>query len=426
MIFPLIILGKIAIASHSRAVIDSTTNLSLLPITFTSDCNPKDFCLWQNNCNFGTATLTATAEGGCSTISFTWQIDLNNNGTYDDNGSGGTIIDTFPSGTHRILWKAKDNCGQATTCQYTFKSKDCSPPSGNILNGVTVPLQQPDCTASVTPQQFILNITDNCTPVNQIQYGIRRTGTGTGFPQTTSLTMTRCQAGTNLVEIWAKDNAGNETHFNGYAIAQDNQGVCPCPNDTIRFSGKIVTETNQPIRNILFNVQVGGGSTTYPITHTPLVYDTLTGNYYFDVIARPWATPYTVSIIPRKLHDPLNGVSTFDQVAIAKHVLNVVPFTSIYKMVASDFNYNNQVTTFDIVELRKLILGQYSGFDANTSWRFVRPVADVSDLTQLANLKDAYSVDILVTDSQSLPDVLNQDFIGIKIGDPNLSADPKL
>ncbi len=414
--------GAIPVVGPVAALGDSATTL---PITITSDCGAKEFCLWPNNCNFGTATFTCTADGGCSDASFSWQVDIGNNGSYDQNGSGATMTDTFPAGTHRILWKAKDNCGQSTTCQFTFKSKDCTPPNVLNLNGVTTPLQLPDCSATVMASQFVLNMTDNCTPTNQIQLGLRKLGTGSGFPASSSLSFTKCQPGTNIVEFWAKDNAGNEVHSNCYVIVQDNQGLCPCPSDTIRFGGKITTEDGKPVRNILMNIQVGGGATSFPITASPVSWDTLTGNYWFDVVARPSSLGYTVSIIPRKLTDPLNGVSTFDMVAMAKHVLNVAPFTSIYKMVAADINWNYQVSTFDVVELRKLILGQYSDFNGNTSWRFVRPVDDPTDFTQLDSLKELYSTDFSVTEGVSLPDVLNQNFIAVKIGDPNLSADPK-
>lgn len=78
-----------------------------------------------------------------------------------------------------------------------------------------------------------------------------------------------------------------------------------------------------------------------------------------------------IDVKPVKTDNPLNGISTFDLVAISKHVLNVQPFTQPWQFIAADINKNNQVTTFDIVELRKMILGIYSDFPANTSWRFV-------------------------------------------------------
>jgi hypothetical protein len=393
------------------------------PIVFTSDCNPKEFCLWPNNCNFGNANLSVTAEGGCSNLSFTWQIDLANNGTFDKSGSGPTILDTFPNGTHRILWKAKDNCGQQTTCQYTIKSKDCNPPNLISLSGLTLPLQLPDCVATVLPTQFLQTANDNCTPANQIEYAIRKLGSGTGFPTTTSVAFSRCESGTNLVEIWAKDLAGNSTSFVAYVLAQNNSGNCPCIPDTVRFSGKITTPNNEPLPKTQVLVQIGGGSVG---TTTPVVIDTVTGNYYFDLIAKPAPTPYTVSVIPSKLLDPVNGVNVFDIYSMTKHVLNIIPYTNMYKMISADININNQVTTSDLVEVRKLILGIYSDFPANTSWRFVQPLTDPTNLTQWADLKSFYSQDILIKEAISAPNVVNWNFIGIKIGDPTFTADPKL
>ena len=69
--------------------------------------------------------------------------------------------------------------------------------------------------------------------------------------------------------------------------------------------------------------------------------------------------------------DWIYGVSTFDLVAMSKHILNQQLLDG-YGQLASDINHNGQVTTFDIVELRKLILGIYKTFPAYTQpWRFV-------------------------------------------------------
>ena len=69
--------------------------------------------------------------------------------------------------------------------------------------------------------------------------------------------------------------------------------------------------------------------------------------------------------------NPLNGVSTYDLVLISKHILGLAPLNSPYKMIAADANKNNSITTTDIVEFRKLILGIYNELPNNTSWRFV-------------------------------------------------------
>ncbi len=110
---------------------------------------------------------------------------------------------------------------------------------------------------------------------------------------------------------------------------------------------------------------------------------------------------------------PLEGVSTFDLVAMSKHVLNVAPFSQAWQFVAADINRNKQVTTFDIVELRKLILGIYTDFPSNASWRFY-PKNFAFTLPNPAE--------------ESLPDSIRQllapsadttffEFTGVKIGD---------
>ena len=76
-------------------------------------------------------------------------------------------------------------------------------------------------------------------------------------------------------------------------------------------------------------------------------------------------------VTPAKNDDWLNGVSTFDLTLIDKHILGVEYLNSPYKIIAADVNKSNTVTTYDMVELRKLILGIYTEIPGNTSWRFV-------------------------------------------------------
>ncbi|MEZ4931408.1 MAG: hypothetical protein R2788_04655 [Saprospiraceae bacterium] len=44
---------------------------------------------------------------------------------------------------------------------------------------------------------------------------------------------------------------------------------------------------------------------------------------------------------------------------------------SPYKMIAADANKSNSITTFDLVQIRKLILFINTDLPNNTSWRFV-------------------------------------------------------
>jgi len=118
------------------------------------------------------------------------------------------------------------------------------------------------------------------------------------------------------------------------------------------------------------------------------------------------------SITPMKNDDIRNGVSTFDLALISKHVLNVAPLNSPYKIIAADANNSGSVTTLDLVAIRKLVLFVANDFPNNTSWRFVdkdyvftnaqNPFASV--FPEVKNFNNMSGANIA-------------DFVGIKIGD---------
>ncbi len=110
----------------------------------------------------------------------------------------------------------------------------------------------------------------------------------------------------------------------------------------------------------------------------------------------------------------LNGVSSVDLCKISQHILGVNPLPSPYAMVAADANKSGSITTFDIVELRKLILGIYTTLPNNTSWRFV------TDYCVLSNPNNPFSGNCASNISLSELAALNGDtakvFV-IKVGD---------
>jgi hypothetical protein len=124
------------------------------------------------------------------------------------------------------------------------------------------------------------------------------------------------------------------------------------------------------------------------------------------------------SLKASKKGDALCGVSTLDLVLMSKHILGTQPFTEWWQTVAADVNNsadpndpNNQpVTTADMVELRKMILGINGGFSNNTSWRFF------DEKTVPASLNETINITPL------LKDELTNNFIGVKIGDVNGSC----
>src|SRR5690625_5212309 len=112
---------------------------------------------------------------------------------------------------------------------------------------------------------------------------------------------------------------------------------------------------------------------------------------------------YTVR--PSKTDELMKGVSTFDLVLIQNHILNKEKLKDPYQLIAADVNNNGVIDPGDIIELQRGILRPDFYFSNNESYRFIEPVSGKGS----AEIKD-------ITQDQEV------DFIGIKIGDVNLSS----
>ena len=87
-------------------------------------------------------------------------------------------------------------------------------------------------------------------------------------------------------------------------------------------------------------------------------------------------------------------------------------------MIVADANRSGSITTFDIVEFRKLILGIYDELPNNTSWRFVDK--GYSFPNPANPFQTQFPENISVQNVQA--DQLAEDFVGIKVGDVNATV----
>lgn len=119
---------------------------------------------------------------------------------------------------------------------------------------------------------------------------------------------------------------------------------------------------DNPIDSVQLDVAIPGGFDTSFIA---------SGTYSLASVPELQNAAYAIT--PFKNSDPLQGLSTYDLVKIASHILGIQPFQFPWQMIAADMNCSGSVTTFDIVEGRKVILGINNGFSAcgGATWRFV-------------------------------------------------------
>ncbi len=185
----------------------------------------------------------------------------------------------------------------------------------------------------------------------------------------------------------------------------------PCPvNATV--AGALKTELQSGVEEVTINL-VGSHPTSSSISIFALTDGQ--GAYTF-----PNAIPQSsnLTVTPMKDDNPLNGVSTYDLALISKHILGLEPLNSPYKMIAADANKSGSITAFDIVELRKLILGIYEELPNNTSWRFV----DKS--FTFPTMANPFQADFPenITRANIVASKWNEDFVALKVGDVNQSA----
>lgn len=321
----------------------------------------------------------------------------------------------LPYGKHKIKWIVEDGCGNNQVCEYQINVKDCKPPTIYCRNGLSVNMM-PTGMVVLFASYFIEGALDNCTPKEQLIYAIRKSGTGTGFPvdaqgnPITQLTFDCTELGLQLVEVWVKDKAGNADFCRTYLLVQDNSDACG-PKASI--SGALKTEMGSGLQeaNIEIKGQLLNGLNPMSLFDITDVH----GKYMFSN-ALPIASNFNLT--PLRDDNPLNGVTTLDIALITKHILGLQPLGSPYKIIAADVNNSKSITTFDVVELRKLILGINENFGNNTSWRFV------DKAYTFPNPNNPFLS--AFPESKTLANIqgnqMEEDFVSIKIGDVNTSA----
>lgn len=284
------------------------------------------------------------------------------------------------------------------------------------INGISINIM-PTGAITLWASDFLQSVTDNETPVDQIKIGVRKCGTGTGFPidasgnPISSIQFDCIELGTQCIELWAEDADGNTNYCETNTVVLDNLGNCNGSGGSWLIETCAKTETTDGIEELEIEVTGTNPNVPFYANEVPDPFP-FSGCTYFDV---PLGSDVTVK--PVKDDNYLNGVTTYDKVLIARHIEGVEPFNSPYKLIAADVDRNGLIDSMDILEIENLILGIYTEFPNNTSWRFV----DKSYTFPNPNnpFLQAFPESITV---QNIQAAVSLDFVGIKIGDVNFTA----
>lgn len=174
-------------------------------------------------------------------------------------------------------------------------------------------------------------------------------------------------------------------------------------------AGVVTTETGAGIQGAVVQLKSSSGFSAELITDD---------NGKFSFSPMPFGTTFEVEV--SKPGNPLNGISVFDLVQIQRHILSIELLKSPYHWVAADVNKSRTISTADLIQIRKVLLGLEAEFKNISSWIFLP--ADFEFPGGQDPLIGEIPSRLVIPGFQA--DILDLDFIGIKAGDINASANP--
>lgn len=178
------------------------------------------------------------------------------------------------------------------------------------------------------------------------------------------------------------------------------------PPSNLNIEGLIVTSDNSPMNTVETNLTEGN--------NLSIIFSN--NNGYFQHTDLVNNLNYTLSV--EKDVNSANGVTISDIVQTKAHVLEIVNFQSPYQIIAADVNNSGSLSIGDVLLMKAIANNFISEFPSVPSWRFVPSDYNFPNPTNpfpFPETRIYYNLNENFT---------NQNFIGIKMGDVNGSANP--
>ncbi|MEO6191066.1 MAG: T9SS type A sorting domain-containing protein [Saprospiraceae bacterium] len=372
---------------------------------FINPCKDITVDVFGPNCG-GNIEIIGRAHDDCTdSLDLVWYhtIDLNNDKIADPAFTGPGPIATawYPVGTHRITLSVTDACGNVSICSYLLTVRDAKKPTPYCITSITTTVMPSTKNIEIWARDFNLNSEDNCTPKDKLKYYFLVNNTFVP-----SMIFDCANVGKNLLRIYVVDENGNSDYCETTMEIQDPNLVCKGTGLTIQ--GTLTNAKNQVMQNVsVFLERINP-------TGSALVYSNHLGVFTFNSVTAN--TDYTIGV--EKNFNSINGVSTADIVAIQKHILGKQIFNTPFKIIAADVNNSSTITSADISEIRKLLLGVTTEFAKNKSWRFVPKAFIFVDPTNPFPFNERIAYNGISRNE------MNSNFIGVKIGDVTEDSDP--
>lgn len=302
---------------------------------------------------------------------------------------------------HRINWTANDGCGNVGRAETIVLFIEDKRPTPICIATLSTANMSSDGTTTIWAADFDAGSFDNCSPIDL--FFLDDDGNFTPSLTIECADITNGEEETFMLDIFAVDELGNHDFCTVDFRVNDFSDTCPDTDAATGASivaGAVETSRGDRVESVEIALDFGPNFMTQS-----------DGDYFFRDI-----TSNDFDISASRDDDHINGVTALDLVLMQRHLLGLSRLDDPFKIIAADINNDGRVSAFDLVDLRRLILGTIDRFSNNSSWRFVvadQNFADPSNpfpFTEVISIRDF--------DGQER----SQNFMAVKIGDINTNA----
>ncbi len=359
----------------------------------------------QQGCD-GYVELNGSATDDCTPVNhLKWHycIDLYNDqqgiyqGEYDINGYTSSASGFYPQGTHRLVWRVDDQCGNFEQCSMLFTVKDCKKPSPICHNGLSTVIMPSAGMISLDAAMFNASSFDNCTPENKLRYS------WSTDPNDTHKVFDCNNIGTNEVEIFVHDLDGNYQYCTTYLILEDNMGICP-DSAQIVVAGMVRNADDLPMGMARVKVL------DKDITFNNLALCDDNGAFSFGSFSN--VSPRFLDLQVKVDDDVRNGMNVLDVLLMQKHITGLQTIDDPLLQIAADPNNDGEVDINDVNNMISVLLEYKNGFGSRDPWVFVDDAMNYVST-------DYKTIRINSSTSNPLENLLIR---GVKLGDVNNSV----
>lgn len=341
-------------------------------------------------------------------------IDYFNDGIIEDTSlliHPETHQPSFEIGTHRILWKHTQS-DLPTLLEKIIIVKDIRKPSiDGIFYGGGYHLTIPRDSSSIliSPNTLSIGAIDNnCQDdlIFRIWLDVMEVDS---FPNPDSLSIESILA--NLPSsynlscfeerdkwffgwIYVFDAAGNWDAKSIGVNVTSNECTYYCPSDT--FTKLSVKDINGNSLNQIIPYEYGKEM------------EWQDGLYLYRVCEPNTTTSFAL----RKTSSVVENVSAFDLSLIQQHILGIKLFTTFQQFAAADVNYSGDITAFDLLTIKRTILGLNPRFNGDRSWVFFEQTEELLDMHPNIDVLPLH----LLEEKHFLLKDTTYHFLGIKLG----------